>query len=380
MKKKIAIVRSTYSPFGGVERVALSLVEGLLQKGLAVTLLTFPGQSWPIDDPNLQLVPLGLFRTHRLIQAWSFETAVRRYLRRHDFDCIFSLDKVTCFTHLHAGGGTHKTFLRIRAGYSNRLSRFFRRLSLYHRYILHLEKKGFENPRLQKVRCNAGMVKRDIQADYGVPEERLSVIHSGIRWKSMEPVFDDRVAVAEDLRRQHDLSPDWACLLFLGSGFDRKGLDIAIQGLAAMPPVCHLLVVGKGATGPYERLAETLNLTGRVHFLGSQPQGWRYATCCRALVLPSRYDPFGGAAAEGHAMGIPVLVSDTTGFADYVVPGENGIILNNPMTAQTIQRGFVALWELIRHPRQTPAELHAHVRCLDDDAILERLLAEFLSL
>ena len=376
---RTALIRSTYSPFGGVERVALSLVEGLLKKGVDVTLLTFPGQSWPIKDPNLHTVTLGMFRTHRLIQAWSFEQAVRRYLQRHDFDCIFSLDKVSCFTHLHAGGGTHKTFLRIKAGYSGRLSRFFRRFSLFHRYTLYLEKKGFENSRLQRVRCNAQMVKRDVQDDYGVPEEKLCVIHSGIRWQAMGPTFDDRKAVGNDLRRQHGITPEWKCLLFLGSGFDRKGLDIAIQGLAALPADFHLLVVGKGATGPYERLVEGLNLAERVHFLGSQAQGWRYAACCQALVLPSRYDPFGGAAAEGHAMGIPVLVSDTTGFADYVIPGENGVILPNPMTAASIRAGFTELRHLIDHPRQDAVQLREHVRCLDDDAILERLLEEFLS-
>lgn len=378
--KRIAIVRSTFSPYGGVERVALSIVEGLLKKGASVTLMTFPGQPWPVKDPNLHVVTLGLFRTHRLIQALSFEQAVTRYLKRHAFDCIFSLDKVTCFTHLHAGGGTHKTFLRIRSGYSNRLSNFLRRFSLFHHYTLYLEKKGFQNPRLQRVRCNAEMVRRDIRSDYGVPAEKMCVIHSGIRWQAMGDTFDDRNAVGDALRRQHRIAAGWQCLLFLGSGFDRKGLDIAIRGLAGLPEIAHLLVVGKGATGPYQRLAANLDLSGRVHFLGARPQGWRYAACCRALVLPSQYDPFGGAAAEGHAMGIPVLVTDTTGFADYVIPGENGVILANPMTEATIRAGFAALWDLIQHPRLSPDELREHVRCLDDDAILERLLTEFLPL
>jgi UDP-glucose:(heptosyl)LPS alpha-1,3-glucosyltransferase len=378
--KKIALIRSTYSPFGGVERVALGLIDGLLNNGIDVTLLTFPGQPWPVSNERLHLVPMGIFRTHRLVQAWSFEHAVAGYLQRHAFDWVFSLDKVTTFTHLHAGGGTHRTFLRIKAGYSGRLSRFFRRFSLFHRYILHLEKKGFENRLLVKVRCNASMVRRDIQVDYGVPEEKLCVIHSGIRWQEMGETFANRAVVGEALRRRHGIDSGWSCLLFLGSGFDRKGLDIAIKGLAAMPSDFHLLVVGKGAAGPYRKLAERLNLDGRVHFLGPQPQGWRYAALCKALILPSRYDPFGGAAAEGHAMGVPVLVSDKTGYADYVIHKENGVILATPMSDEKIAAAFEHLHQLIIKPVKSADALRANIQCLDDAAILERLLNEFLSL
>ena len=47
------------------------------------------------------------------------------------------------------------------------------------------------------------------------------------------------------------------------------------------------------------------------------------------MVLPSRYEPFGLAAAEVQAMGIPVLVSENTGYAELVLPGRSGIILKN---------------------------------------------------
>ncbi|WP_319408666.1 glycosyltransferase [uncultured Desulfosarcina sp.] len=376
--KKIVLIRSTYSPFGGVERVALGLIDGLLNKGVDVTLLTFPGQPWPVSNEHLHLVPMGIFRTHRLVQAWSFERAVTGYLQRNAFDCVFSLDKVTTFTHLHAGGGTHRTFLRIKAGYSGRLSRFLRRFSLFHRYILHLEKKGFENPRLVKVRCNSNMVKKDIQDEYGVAEEKLAVIHSGIRWQEMGDTFADRAAVGKALRRLHGIEPGWSCLLFLGSGFDRKGLDVAIKGLAAMPADFHLLVVGKGSAGPYRKLAARLNLDGRVHFLGPQSQGWRYAALCRALVLPSRYDPFGGAAAEGHAMGVPVLVSDKTGYADFVSPGVNGVIVSSPMVQPLIDTAFADFHDLIERPQWSPERIRDHARQVDDEVILEKLLSEFI--
>lgn len=375
----IVLVRSTYSSSGGVERVTLSLINGLVAKGIGVTLLTLPHQQWPVSHPKLKIVSVGIIRVHRFIQAWVFNRAVNRYLQRNKADCVLSLDKVTTYTHLHAGGGTHKTFLSIKDHYANRFARIARVFSIYHRYILYLERKGFENSRLQKVRCNSQLVKKDIQRDYAVSEEKLVMIHSGIRWQAMGDVYEKRRHVARQLCSRHNLNPQWKMVLFLGSGFKRKGLDVALRGMASMPSIYHLVVVGKGAIKPYQRLASTLRIDRRVHFLGPQPQGWRYASLCQALVLPSQYDPFGGASAEGHAMGVPVLVSDKTGYADQVIHGQNGVVLNTPMTEESIKIAFEALAQLIAAPQWTPDQLRDHAREVDDDVILDKLLKDFLT-
>jgi UDP-glucose:(heptosyl)LPS alpha-1,3-glucosyltransferase len=376
---KIVIIRSTYRPYGGVERVALSMINGLLKKGVEITLLTAPRQPWPVSDANLNIIPVGISRGHRFVQAWLFNHCVNRYLSSHKTAFVLSLDKVTNYTHLHAGGGTHRTFLRIKNQYQGKLSRFLNKLSLFHNYIKYVEKKGFNNPRLIKVRCNSKMVMDVIQRDYTVPSEKLVLVHSGIRWKDMEDFFLKRQQFGNALCQDHCIDPQWKCLLFLGSGFLNKGLDIAIRGLGAMPADYHLIVVGKGSIGRFQKLITDMGLQSRIHFLGPKPDGWRYASFCNALVLPSQYDPFGGAAAEGHAMGLPVLVSDKTGYADRVIHGENGVILETPMTAERIENAFRVLTRLIECPVRTPEELRSHARNVDDDVILEKLLENFLT-
>ena len=78
-------------------------------------------------------------------------------------------------------------------------------------------------------------------------------------------------------------------------------------------------------------------------------------------------------------MGVPVLVSDRTGYADWVTPGENGIVLTTPMQPTGIQGAFSALKELIENPVWTPEQLRQHARNVDDDVILEQLLSRFLT-
>ena len=376
--RHIILIRSTYTASGGVERVSLGLIRGLLAKGCVVTLLTMPHQDWPVAHQRLSIVEMGFFRTHRLIQAWSFNRAVIRFLSRQKADAILSLDKVTLFTHLHAGGGTHKTFLKIKNQYSSGLSRWLRSMSIFHRYILNLEKRGFSNPMLKKVRCNSELVKKDIVRDYNVAEEKLVLVHSGIRWDDMEATFDRRTEIGNELLELHRFDPEWKMILFLGSGFARKGLDIALQGLAAMHKDYHLIVVGKGRPKRFRIMAQALGITKRIHYIGPQENGWRYAAACKALVLPSYYDPFGGAAAEGHAMGLPVLVSDKTGYADRVVHGENGVILKTPFESIAVKAAFAELEALIEAPKWSPVQIRQHARYVADDVVLSRLLEQFL--
>lgn len=377
--KEIVMIRSTYSDSGGVERVALNLANGLLDRGIRVTILTLRGQAWPLSHPNLKIVRLGLHRVHRFFQAWFFNHCVKRYLLHYPSNCVLSLDKVTTFTHLHAGGGTHKSFLKIKSNYEGALSRIFRKLSLFHRYVLYIEKKGFQSPTLQKIRCNSKLVLNDIRKDYCVPYEKLMVVYSGIQWQAMEHTFECRSEVGEALCREYHIDPSWNCLLFLGSGFSRKGLDVSIRGLDALSEDFHLIVVGKGDVQQYRRMAVAMGLNHRVHFLGPQPLGWRFVSLSKALVLPSYYDPFGGAAAEGHAMGVPVLVSDKTGYADMVIQGENGIILQTPMSDSRIKNAFENLGKLIEEAEWTPRQFRQHVRKLDDDVVLDELLNTFLN-
>lgn len=376
----VVIVRSSFSIHGGVEKNALGFIRTLLNHGIEVQLLTWPKQNWPISHPRLQIIPSGIAGGPRFIQAARFAMAVERYLRATDPACIFSFDKVYTFTHLHAGGGTHRTFLKIKNAESSAPARIFRRFSLFHHYILHLEKKGFQNPKLKKIRCPSTLVKADIVRDYGVPEDKLDVIPNGVDWHGIGEVFHQRKAKAEELVSRHGLDARRTYLLFLGSGFDRKGLDIAIRGIASMPDRYGLLVVGKGRTAPYTQMIRELSLDDRIVFLGTQKDGWEYAALCKAMLLPSRYEPFGIAPAEANAMGIPVLVSDKTGYQDQVTEGQNGVILRFPASQESIADAFQRLSTAIEFPQRSPEQIREHAGRLDYSVLTDRLLHQFLGL
>jgi UDP-glucose:(heptosyl)LPS alpha-1,3-glucosyltransferase len=57
--KKIAVIRSSYSPYGGVETLTSELITRILKTGVGISLLTLPNQKWPITNHNLKIIHLG---------------------------------------------------------------------------------------------------------------------------------------------------------------------------------------------------------------------------------------------------------------------------------------------------------------------------------
>lgn len=377
--KKIALIRSSYSPYGGAETLTAALLHNILESNVAVSLLTLPHQKWPISHPNLKIIPLGSLVKNRLWQLWRFEQSVCNYLENHSFDCVFAIDRVSCFTHFHAGGGSHKTFLRVKNQNSNQISRLFRNISLFQASTLYIEKKGYSNPTLKKIHCCSQMVANDLCNDYPIDPNKCQIIFNGINWKEMGSVFDNRATVASELIKSHGLNPELNYLLFLGSGYSRKGLDISIEGLSGLPDSYHLIVIGKDNERAYIQQSKKLGIKHRVHFFGSQKEGWRYASLCKGFILPSRYEPFGLAAAEAQAMGVPVLISENTGYAELVLPGENGIILKNLVNRDNIRQAFEEFKELIEKPRMSPEQIREQISHLDN-ALIFKKMREFLGI
>ena len=377
--KDVAIICSHYSPFGGIETLGLNIINELIKNEIQVSLLTRPGQKWPIQHDKLQIIPLGIHRGDRFLQAFLFNHAVNEYLSAHLFDCIFSLDRVSFSTHLHAGSGTHKSFLDVKNKNSNAVQRLFRKTSLFHLYTLYIEKQGFTNQGVKKIWCISNLVKEDICHDYPVDQNKIQVIPGCLDWEKIGQTFKQRQETARRLSLKHHLSLEKNHLLFLGSGFSRKGLDIAIKGLACLPDSYELIVIGKGSQQNYTKLISTLDLSQRVHLLGPQENGWEYASLCKAFVLPSRYEPFGLAAAEAQAMGLPVLITDKTGYKDCLA-ADAGIILEQPADDERIKISFRQLSSLIKNPKLGPEQIRNNVEYLDNKLIFKRIIVDFLGI
>jgi UDP-glucose:(heptosyl)LPS alpha-1,3-glucosyltransferase len=117
-------------------------------------------------------------------------------------------------------------------------------------------------------------------------------------------------------------------LLFVGSGFARKGLDTLIEALAGLGDRrAWLVVAGKGAVEEHAGTADQLGLGDRIRWLGPRRDVERLYAAADAVALPARYEPFGNVHLEALAAGLPVLTSRRAGGAEVIRDGENGWVV-----------------------------------------------------
>jgi UDP-glucose:(heptosyl)LPS alpha-1,3-glucosyltransferase len=98
-------------------------------------------------------------------------------------------------------------------------------------------------------------------------------------------------------------------VLFVGSGFERKGLAHLLRAMALAGGKARLWVIGKGDKGPYLRLAEKLGLSSRVTFWGPHQDVRSFYAAADLFAFPTLYDPFPTAAMEALAAGLPVITT-----------------------------------------------------------------------
>lgn len=75
-----------------------------------------------------------------------------------------------------------------------------------------------------------------------------------------------------------------------------------------------------------EQTADSLGVRAHVRITGFQQDVRSHAACCDVMTLVSHSETFSLAALEAMALGKPVVLSDTGGAAELIVPGEHGLL------------------------------------------------------
>ncbi|MGI8413547.1 MAG: glycosyltransferase family 4 protein [Solirubrobacteraceae bacterium] len=128
-------------------------------------------------------------------------------------------------------------------------------------------------------------------------------------------------------------SPSWSWrLVYIGRIVEQKGVRTAIESLALLPSQASVWIVGDGDPQyrlVLERLAASLGVARRVHFLNPRPRAelievYRGAD---AVVFPVGWaEPWGLVPLEAMALGAPVVATGRGGSGDYLVNGWNSLL------------------------------------------------------
>ena len=285
---KLAIVRQRYNPYGGAERFVARVVPALERRGTEVALISRSAEGWGAS----KVITVDPFYLGNLWRDWSFASAARAAWRGQGFSLVQSHERIPGCDVYRAGDGVHRRWLELRRRAAGTLERTGIALSLYHRYVCGAEKRMFEHPRLRAVICNSKMVREEIRAAFRVAPEKLYVIYNGVDLEYFHP--RKRAALRTATRTELGCRPQDTVFLFVGSGFARKGLEAAIDALAAAGnDSFRLIVAGRDRQQRrYEAQAARRGLRQRVQFLGGREDVRPLYAAADCFILPTRYDPF----------------------------------------------------------------------------------------
>lgn len=324
--RKIAFIRADFDPYGGAERFTAFLMEELAARGMEIHLFA---RTWkPEPDAKYIVHRVPAIASPSLLRQWSFVAGVKKALKRYHFDLIQSNERTLSQHVYRAGDGVHASWLALRKARSRPIKRLALTVNPFHRYMLNLEKKMFKDPGLRAIIVNSEMVRREIIAHFQVENQKIHTIYNGVDCNRFQP--DNKNLLGMPLRQQEKIAPDAKIALFVGSGYERKGVRPLLATLAQVKENILLWVVGKDSIAPYRKLARKLDLGERVTFWGRQQDVRPFYAAADFFVLPTLYDPFPSVALEALASGLPIIVSRQCGAAEIIEPGREGFILDSP--------------------------------------------------
>jgi UDP-glucose:(heptosyl)LPS alpha-1,3-glucosyltransferase len=332
-RPSIAVVIPQYGRIGGAENMAFQLCERLAP---LFDIHVF-ARKW---DPGPSLVTfhkIPMVHFPRWLQPISFAGFAQRKITRMAFDLVHSHERIFRMDLMTFHGIPHQTWIHD-----------MRRkpLSGFDRATCWAEKKGIENPGLKMILPVSALVKNELSKHYAISDDRVSIVHPGVSIERFSRL--NAMSCRERIRARNGLSASDVVICFVGMNFEIKRLDLTLQAIAGMkqdgfsPPLPKLLIVGKGDSGPYLKMARDLGISNQIVFAGVTDEVEAYYLASDFFVMPSRMDTFGLAVLEAMAAGLPVVISANVGAADLVTHGDSGFILpQNPsapdMTASLIR-------------------------------------------
>jgi UDP-glucose:(heptosyl)LPS alpha-1,3-glucosyltransferase len=246
-----------------------------------------------------------------------FARALQALRPRERCDFLLSLERVFACDAYRAGDGVHAAWLERRAQFEPFWRPWLRRFNAKHNETLALERQLLGERGAGMVIANSRMVMDDVQRHFEYPTDHIAVIYNGA------PPFTPPPGAREATRRDLGLRDDQLALLFVGSGWERKGLRFAIEAVKALPFSARLLVAGRGSQ-------RGLPASRRTRFLGPQPDLARFLAAADVFILPTLYEPFSNACLEALAAGLPVITTRHNGFAEIIADGVEGEAIADP--------------------------------------------------
>lgn len=335
---KFAFCLYKYFPYGGLQRDFMRIARECQHRGheVKVYVLTWHG---PIpEDIDVTIVPVkAMFNHHkyRMFSEW-METE----LLRSPVDCVVGFNKMPNLDIYYAADSCYEEKARTQRGRHYKLLPRYKHFAGFERAVFGADSKT-------QIMSISEVQEPFFIKHYGTQRSRLHVLPPGIS--------RDRIAPgnAESIRRRKrdelGLTDNDRLLLFVGSGFIKKGLKRAIMAVDALPEEMKhrtkFLIIGEDKPHQFQRLINRLHLQDTIEILGGSDEIPDFLVAGDLLIHPAWDENAGMVLLEAMVAGLPVLATDVCGYAHYVEEADMGRLVPSPFQQEDLNQ---LLLEMLR--------------------------------
>ncbi len=335
---KIAIIRRKFNPFGGAEQFITRTIEGLRAFNVTSTIIA---ESWGKSDKvqsSQGWIEAKATGSNRAAKFLSFNHSVACILKANQFDLIQSHERLLGADIYRLGDGIHASWVARLARISPWYTKLWLKIDPYHRAVIRTEQAMSKEPNLTYV-ANSQLVQQELMDWYQVPADRVVLIENGIDTKAFMPSSQgERVAAKTKL----NLNPQLPTVLFVGSGFARKGAFELLEAINRLPDFQLIIVGHDKQLAKLNKRVKVLQLAKRVLITGPQRDVKPFLAAADLFCLPSLYDPLPNAVLEALCSALPVVVTNAVGIANALIHANAGLICNKE--SASIAQALLQAW------------------------------------
>ncbi len=326
---KLAFCLFKYFPWSGLARDFLKIALECHRRGHDLHVYA---QEWQGARPAG--IPINVLKVSALANHTrnrSFYRQFREITAREHFDAIIGFNKMPGLDMYYCADVCY-------VSRAKRHGRLYQLISPRFRHFHSFERAVFDVQSSTTILSLSERGKGVYQEYYGTLESRFQPTPPNLDFERKP--YHRPEAVRRKKREELMIKDNESLLLFIGSGFKRKGLDRAIKAMAALPGALRhnttMLVVGQDKAARYLRLAARSGLAGKVRFLGGRDDLVELMAAGDLLIHPAYQETTGTVLIEAVVAGLPVLVTDVCGYAHHITSADAGVVLGSPFVQQKL--------------------------------------------
>lgn len=326
---KLGFLIYSYFPFGGQQRDFLKIARECVKRDHQVIVYTMKWEGAKLEGMDVRIVPVSSrYRTrlYKLFTAWVVEQ-----FRDDPCDLIIGFNKMPGLDVYFAADPCFEEKALTQRGAYYRYTPRYRHFSAYEHAV-------FGDDSQTRILTLSPLQEKGYKNYYPDCMHRMFLLPPGI--DPDRRLTDEAPDWRKQLRAEFSLQDNDLLVLQIGSGFRVKGVDRSLRAIASLPREIRerttYLLIGQDKPGRFLRLAKNLGVSDQFRVLPGRDDIPRFLTAADLLLHPAYSESAGYVLLEATIAGLPVLTTQTCGYAFHVEKAGSGQVCSEPFLQQEL--------------------------------------------